>query len=469
MTFFKNHSPFRSRIFPPQGVLHPCVVMVLGALAAFILFMPPAPAYAQDCWLSPHGAGQRNGTSPENAYAASEDARGRSAEKCWADTSADGTMFVLEGRYAMSEGTFWDLKISRDQGGPKEAPSIRKKLIGLGHVSIIGSRQIPYTPAIKESGETWLEIKKGAHQLHVENFDISRVAIGILADGGNNHDLSFKDLHFEDTRQNLVLYGHPDCRSKAPCKGLPKGSVSRRILIEKVDGLRYSKRHVRLTHGVSEVLVLKSSADSQFLDGDFAVGFDVESPSHDIEFRECVARGNLYTDPVYWNGDGFKSEQETENIRWIKCAAMDNADAGFDIKSPAAVLDQIHTFGNSRNIRIWSLRESQLTHVVSTYARTFGGKGTPAGLWVQGIASCQDCTLFANPTQIHLESDGKPSRLTLLDTFVSAEKDEILVTREENAELQTLRTEMYQGDRRVEPIDAAAKTQEPPSDSRVGT
>jgi hypothetical protein len=426
---------------------------------AFICLSNPSPGLARDCWISVHGAGRLDGTSPDNAYAVSGVAQKKSVEKCWAETSADGTMYVLEGRYEIASGTFWNLSISKDQGGSDKDLSVKKKLIGLGRVSIVGSRKVPYDPALKESGETWLEIKQGAHGLHIENFYISRVAIGILADSGGNRDLSFKDLRFQDTRQNLILFGHPDCSDSVHCKNLKKESISSRIRIEKVNGLRYSKRHIRLTHGIFDVRVLDSFADSQFLDGDFAVGFDVENPSHDISFRGCIARRNLYKDSIYWNGDGFKSENETKKIRWIRCAAFDNADAGFDIKSPAAFLDHVNASGNGRNIRIWSQRKTRLKHIFSTNARRHGGEGAPSGLWIQGIASCQDCTIFGNPTQIHLESDvGRLCRLTLIDSFITAGKDEALVVREDGAQLQKTRTKMWKDDTDFDAEDTAKKS-----------
>lgn len=409
----------------------------------FALGTDPPSVFARDCWLSVHGAGRRDGTSRENAYAVSANKTEASAEQCWAETSPDGTMYVLEGRYSVEEGTFWKLKISGQHSGPANDPAIKKKLIGVGRVTIVGSRQVPYDPAWKESGETWIELREGARQLHIENFDVSRIQLGILADAGGYKDLSFKGLRFQDTRQNLVLYGHPECRDLQSCKGKNAESLSSRIRIENVHGMRYSKRHIRLTHGISDVTVLNSSADAQFLDGDFAVGFDVDNPSHDIEFRNCTARGNLFSGSDYWNGDGFKSESETENIRWVRCAAFDNADAGFDVKGPQALLEQVLASGNSRNIRIWSPRETLLDHVVSTHSRYFGGDGTPSGLWVQGMARCQACTIFANPVAIHLEKNEAPfCRLTLQDSWITADRQEKLLLREENTEIHEIRTQM---------------------------
>lgn len=439
----RDNTPHSPKIYLPRTIFQYSFPIIL-LLFVFGLFVTPSSAFARDCWISPHGTGRHDGTSAENAYAASSGWMRKSADKCWAETSPDGTMYVLEGDYSVKDGTFWNLKITKKQAGASKDPSVRKKLIGLGHVWIEGSRIVPYDRTFKESGETWLEIQKGAHQLHIENFNISRVAFGILADEGGNRDISFKNLSFQDTRQNLVLCGHPDCRDREHCKAVKKDNLSCRIKIEKVNGLRYSKRHIRLSHGIFDVTVLESNADSQSLDGDFAVGFDVENPSHDIVFQDCTAQRNLYTDSSYWNGDGFKSENETEHIRWIRCTSRDNADGGFDLKSPGAVLEKIIATGNGRNIRLWSERESLLTDISLSNAHHFGGIGSPCGLWVQGVASCHGCTIFDNPTQICLEKKDRPSALHLYDSVITARKDETLVTREEGTKLQLTRTEMRQ-------------------------
>ncbi len=353
-----------------------------------------------------------DGTSAENAYGA------KKAQRCWDKTGPDGTMHVLEGRYARDENTFWQLEIHRDNDGPDDGRAF-KRLVGEGRVEITGSRPVPYSDKTKESGGSWIDVRKKSHHVRIENFNVSRVANAVVATGGGNHDLEFQRLNFEDTRQNILIYGHPGCVSWKACKMINAGDLSHNITLDGISGLRYSKRHVRLGKGLYDVLVQNSHADASNLDGDFAVGFDVENPARDIEFRNCTSRRNIYSNSEYWNGDGFKSENETENIRWINCAAFDNADGGFDIKSENAYLENIVALRNSRNVRIWG--SAVLKNVNASFSRHLGGTGTQAGLWSAGKADCHFCTLHGNAVQAHAENQGGKARIQLVDSILSLE------------------------------------------------
>ncbi|HLD49607.1 MAG TPA: hypothetical protein VJC08_00260, partial [bacterium] len=213
-------------------------------------------------------------------------------------------------------------------------------------------------------------------------------------------------------------------------------------------GTRYSKRHVRLSHGVSMVRVVNSHADGGFLDGDFAVGFDVENPSHDIEFTHSSSRANLYTLSSYWNGDGFKAENETKNIRWTDCSAFDNGDAGFDIKTEKPRLENIVALRNNRNIRIWSSQRAIVTNANASYAKHRGGIGTEAGIWSAGEVDCRFCTLRDNKIQVLAENNGKGARVRLYDSILSVNTSsrEEWFRRERGTRVDLIRTAQWKGD-----------------------
>lgn len=355
-----------------------------------------------------------------NAYSASEGKRNQYAQTCWDETSPDGTMHVLEGEYTAENRAFWQLKIGPVADGSQAPEKQFKTLLGEGRVILRGARSIPYTPSRKTEGGTWVSIARGASRLRIQNFHVSRVASGIrAAEGGNTH-LQFQDLHFEDTRQNFIISGHPDCISRKECPVKPD-QLTREILIQNTSGRRYSKRHVRLGQGISKVSVVDSHADAEFLDGDFAVGFDVENPARNIEFIRCSSRANIYSLSAYWNGDGFKAENETDDIRWINCSAFDNADGGFDIKTDNARLENIVALRNSRNIRIWSPKRSVIKNALSSYAKHHGGENTPAGLWSAGAVDCRFCTLHNNSVQIQAENNQTGSWIRLNDSILSSD------------------------------------------------
>lgn len=417
--------------------------MILLAL----FFFAPQISQAEDCWISVSGSGSKNGKNSSNAYSASEGKAGKNAQICWNQTGPDGTMHVLEGDYTVENGAFWKLQITSANDGSSAPEGNFKKLTGEGRVHVRGPRRVPYAPSMKEEGGRWISIGRNAGRIRIQNFYVSRVAEGVTAKEGGNSNLQFRDLYFEDTRENFTLFGHPDCTGLLSCPQKPD-ELSRDILIENTWSARYSKRHVRLSRGISRVQVVNSHADAGFLDGDFAVGFDVENPSHDIEFNHCSARANLYSLSNYWNGDGFKSENETKNIRWLNCSAFDNADAGFDIKTENATLENIIAMGNNRNIRIWSSETATVKNAIASYAKHRGGEGSEAGIWSAGAVDCHFCTLHNNRIQVLAENNEKAGWIRLYDSILSADTPsrEEWILQESGSRVDLIRTVQWKRD-----------------------
>lgn len=414
-----------------------------------MFFFSATASRADDCWISVSGSGLKNGKSALNAYSASEGRESKYAQICWNQTGPDSTMHVMEGEYTVENGAFWRLKMDSASDGSKASEKNLKVLLGEGNVLLRGPRSVPYDPSMKAEGGEWISIARGSSRIWIQNFHVARVAEGITAKEGGNVDLQFHDLHFKDTRQNFIILGHPHCTGRRSCSVKP-AALSREILIRNTSGVRYSKRHVRLSHGVSRVRVVNSHADAGFLDADFAVGFDVENPSRDIEFIHSSARGNVYTLSSYWNGDGFKAENETKDIRWIECSAFDNGDAGFDIKTEKPWLENIVALRNNRNIRIWSSQKGTVKNANASYAQHRGGIGIEAGIWSAGAVDCQFCTLLNNGNQVLAENNGKGARaqIRFYDSILSTDLQNHGggILQEKGARVDLIRTAQWKGD-----------------------
>lgn len=411
---------------------------------------------AADCWLSVSGSGKMDGTSIENAYSAKKGRSSDYAQHCWNQTSEDGTMYVLEGDYSIQNGAFWQLRITKDNDGSSDKKQY-KRLIGLGDVHLSGPRP-SYSPDTSSQGGTWIEIKSQASYVLIDHFSIDHVENGILATEGGNQFFKFKNLHFQDTRQNILIYGHSSCSSIEHCP-IPREKLSRQMKLENITGIRYSKRHIRLGKGLSDVLVDHSYADAAYLDGDFAVGFDVENPAWNIEFRNSTARRNLYSGSEYWNGDGFKAENETLDIRWINCSAFDNADGGFDIKTKNAYMENILALRNSRNIRIW--HSAELFKVNASFSKYHGGMGSGAGLWSKGKVDCHDCFLHNNEIQVHTETGPENAHVRLFDSLLSltARAGET-IRSEEKTKVELIRTTVIETFKPPAPLESNAPRNE---------
>ena len=174
------------------------------------------------------------------------------------------------------------------------------------------------------------------------------------------------------------------------------------------------------------------------------MGFDVENPAHDIEFRNCTSTRNRYTLSEYWNGDGFKAEDETRDIRWIDSSATDNADAGFDIKTIDAYLEGVTALRNTRNIRIWG--SAVLKNIFAAESRQHGGVATEAGLWSVGMMECHHCAVKNNTIQIHAERNNREATIRFFDSILSFDsgRQGETIRREEGTRVDLIRTKVIE-------------------------
>lgn len=352
--------------------------VLLGVCCVFI--MGESSVSAADRFVSPNGKGVQDGQNEANAFSASAGG----LQVCWDQLTPGSTCWVLPGRYVYPTGTPLRITIANDgePGQPKRLMAWQ----GTRSVTFQGNRPVPYTPATKASGNIWIDVDAGASDLVIDGFEVERFQYGFYATDGGNSRLILRNLWFADTRTNVQIHGHPTATDDA--------LRSHEILIENVHGVRHSKRHVRLDRQAHHVLVRHCAADSQFLDADWAVGFEVIA-GHDIEFHDCTAQRCRYTSSKYWNGDGFAFETATANIRCVECRAFDNGDGGFDVKTPGAVLIRCLAERNKQNYRFWAT--TGMAWLIDSIARdaVIQGVGAQVGLWTKGVVRAQGCA-FTN-------------------------------------------------------------------------
>ena len=99
---------------------------------------------------------------------------------------------------------------------------------------------------------------------------------------------------------------------------------------------------------------------------DLPVGIAFDGTAHDFRIERCVMRGFRWQrkPKQYWNGDGFSTERGNARFLFRQCAAWDNSDGGFDLKSTETLLDDCIGGRNARNFRLWSsIRATRLTSV----------------------------------------------------------------------------------------------------------
>src|SRR3546814_9737605 len=84
--------------------------------------------------------------------------------------------------------------------------------------------------------------------------------------------------------------------------------------------------------------------------GNLPVGIGFADTAHDFRVERCSMRGFRWDrgEGKYWNGDGFSTERGNARIMFRQCAAWDNSDGGFDLKSTESLLDDCISGRNAR-------------------------------------------------------------------------------------------------------------------------
>lgn len=154
----------------------------------------------------------------------------------------------------------------------------------------------------------------------------------------------------------------------ASCTGLSVSNIRATGLRRGLARLRYASRDIRFRDIHAEGVVQTGSTD-------LPVGIALDGEASDVAFERCVMRGFRWQrkERQYWNGDGFSTERGNREIRFSHCAAWENSDAGFDLKSTETVLDDCIAGRNARNFRLWS--DINATRLTSIEPTKMGGIG----------------------------------------------------------------------------------------------
>ena len=130
---------------------------------------------------------------------------------------------------------------------------------------------------------------------------------------------------------------------------------------------------------------------------DLPVGIAFAGTAHDFRIERCVMRGFQWKrkDRQYWNGDGFSTERGNARFLFRQCAAWDNSDGGFDLKSTETMLDDCISGRNARNFRLWS--SIRATGLVSLDPVKIGGIGDTNHFTIMAAQARRE------PLVIHIE------------------------------------------------------------------
>lgn len=202
-------------------------------------------------------------------------------------------------------------------------------------------------------GEPVYVVRSGAAYRGTRAADIGN---GLFVVRENIRGLSIEDV--EVTRGYRVIENAAAAPGeRADCIGLHVRGARATELRRGFARIRYGSRD-----GVFEDVTATGTLTKGAHDLPVGIAFDGEA--NDFRLERCTMRGFRWARGArqYWNGDGFSTERGNARILFRQCAAWDNSDGGFDLKSTDTVLDDCISGRNARNYRLWSsIRATRLT------------------------------------------------------------------------------------------------------------
>jgi hypothetical protein len=351
--------------------------LTLSAATVGMPPIPPAEPQHTDRYVTPAGAGLKDGTSWANAFQG--DLEG-GLQTAWEATGRTNTLFVGSGIYTVPQ----TLNLT---GGGQDLLHM-KKLAGVDTGAGKPVFQGDYTLA-NQLQRSFINVPLGVSYWQIDNIIIRNYFYGIYVNG-QHEGIRVFDVDVHDMSDGIYFWGRAT-RSN-PAVG------THDILVKGGQYTNYTKSAVRFRNGNYMAAVISVNADAggqaNWAPGNFPMGIRIgNSPAesdyifeHDIVFQDVVSRNSWHQDDAgsYWNGDGFTAERAAYNITYLRSKAFDNTDGGWDDKSRNPVLIDTVSFGNKRNYRYWSADKATFIRTVGGYSFKRGGSGDSVGLWVGG-------------------------------------------------------------------------------------
>lgn len=358
-------------------------------------------------YITPTGAGRRDGSSWENA----------------ATLSSINTLIVKAGPggevlVRADLGTYnlrGPIEITR--GGTEAGDVTIRGVDGAGKDMLAhfdGTRMEVYTPG-GNPGFDGIRLLTGADHLAIKNFKLEDMGRAIHV-GSSIKDLEISNI----VGENVMRLFDNDYRSGTDRKATITG-----LVIEDVEVHGFSKGVIRLNYDTNGVIIRNVYGDSERQDKDnFAMGVHLTGTVHDVLIENSTMRNSHSSLGNYWNGDGFVTEKNVHGIRFVNTVATGSTDAGYDLKSTDTVLIGAYAADNKRNYRIWSDGVT-IIDSVSEDVNGRGGIGAASHFWLAEGASTSlvNVQVYERNPKIVFDLEGRGTKLALDDVDVYAASD----------------------------------------------
>ena len=353
-----------------------------------LLFLTTTVVGAGDIFVSPEGAGARDGSDVANAAPGSE-------ISSLFDRMSPGDRLLL------GAGDYSGISIILRTGGSEGKPKVLEGVTG----SFLGSN---WTIEAPEKGSAAITLAPGLSDVVIRNVSIRHHCFGVRAQPSKEAPrarLAFEDIAIEQVRHGFYL---SDCDD---------------VLLARCTMKRYSKHGFRFEQGCDRVTVRHCIADCSEGDGVwetktevFPFGFlvgDGGVPNSSLRFEDCVARNNIKSNQTvkYTNGDGFVAEGKNRDVSYVRCRAFRNQDGGFDIKVKDATFTDCVSIGHRRDFRIWD--GARLENCLAGWSQT--------GLWTKGgTVIAKGVTFFGHSKSSVELDDAAAGRVALTDCLLGS-------------------------------------------------
>jgi serralysin len=317
-------------------------------------------------YVSPTGAGLRDGSSIENAGTLSN------LNQFIQAAGPGGEVLLLADQGAYQQNS----QLSITKGGPEGAPVTIRGIDSGGNpmaAEIVGSRSPSWTYGMSEGNELF-RLLSGANNLVFEDLTTRNFGNGVFRAGADISNLTIRDVDASNVSRFIENY----------VSGANTTATVSGLTVENVNVTDYSRSVIRLQYNTHDVAIDNLVGDSErTFGGLYVCGIALDGTVHNVVISDTVMKNSFGqgTASEYWNGDGFSTERGVYNVRFESTVASGNTDAGYDLKSSNTILVNTVADGNNRNYRFWS---SSITmeggsSLNPTY---FGGNTDTAHVWL---------------------------------------------------------------------------------------
>jgi hypothetical protein len=359
---------------------------------------PPLPLKASDAdiYVTPGGAGRRDGTAWDHALPGNASGVLQAA---WDALAPGQTCRLGSGVYAKAV-----LAASTGGTGPDRMKRLAGEDTGGGLPWLVGD----WTPSDPAKGLTLINLTNEVDYCAFENLRVARYQHGVFSRKGRHQGLRIRNLGVYEMRDGVYLNGFAYADEPAV--------ASHDIEVRDCEFIHFTKNAVRFQAGNHDVRVINCLADAggpEWMKEAFHICFPVEGDAprrlfdkdakpwasdHDILFIGCTARNAYFSKAKFWQGDGYTAEGGVHDVAYINCAAYDNADGGWDVKGDNVIFVNCVGLRNKINWRLWKTTRF-LDNCLSAYSFKRGGSWITAGLWTVGEVHARRCTFYDNTMQ----------------------------------------------------------------------